>query len=288
MVVRQSWLFVPGDRPERFVKAERSGAHAVVCDLEDGVLPEHKADARTAVRDWLSAGGRAYVRVNPVTSAFHHEDVAALTDLIGLLGFLVPKCEGPDEITRVRRQAGSEREVIALIETAIGLARIGDILGTGAVTRLGFGSVDYATDLGIAHTSTALLFARSTLVQASRAAGVEPPLDGVTARYADDETNGTEAADARELGFGGKMCIHPTQVPVINEAFLPTEDELAWARQVLDTDQQAAHGAFAVAGELIDGPQLIRARHLLQVAERLSPAPATRQRSSSTNQGRPS
>lgn len=261
--VRRSWLFVPGDRPDRFEKARASDAHAVVCDLEDGVLPEHKLAARDHVRTWLDNQGAAYVRVNAAESEWFDDDLDALRGIEGLLGLLLPKCEAPETLDAVGKMLRDDQALIALVETALGLSRVMELASSPSVSCLGFGSFDYAADLNVAHTPTALLHARSTIVMASRVAGIAAPLDGVTPDVRDEEQCRADADWSRELGFAGKMCVHPAQVAVVNEAFNPTVAELAWARRVVEVASEARHGALSIDGQLIDGPVIERARRLL-------------------------
>lgn len=260
---RNSWLFVPGDRPERFAKAEGSGAHAVVCDLEDAVLPRQKDEARSSVRRWMNAGGSAYVRINQEGSEWFGEDVETFAGLPNVRGILVPKCETPLVPAKIRERLDDDQELIILIESASGMARLAEVASVTGVTRLGFGSVDYAADLGIAHTPMTLLHARSALVMISRSTGLDAPLDGVTANFRDQTANVDDALLSRELGFGGKMCIHPNQIPVVNEAFRPTDGELMWARRVMQTASTAMSGAVTLDGQLIDAAVLRRAQAIL-------------------------
>ena len=174
-----AWLFVPGDRPERFAKAAASGADAVICDLEDAVAPANKPSARSAVAGWLREH-RAYVRVNAAGTPWHERDVATLAGLPGLIGVMLPKAETPAEI----RALGGV-PVVPLVETAAGVENVAALATAPGVQRLAFGSIDFALDCGMDELDETLLYARSRLVLASRAARIEPPLDGVTAKLDD-------------------------------------------------------------------------------------------------------
>ena len=247
-------LFVPGDRPDRFGKAAAAGADVVVLDLEDAVSPAAKTTARGHVLAWLAAGNTAVVRVNATGTRWHAEDVAAVRDHAAAI--MVPKAE------RVADLAGLPA-VVALVETAAGIAAARELCATPNVVRAAFGSIDLAAELGVDPTSrTALLHARSALVLAAAAAGCAPPVDGVTTALTDADAVRDDVAHARELGFTGKLCVHPRQIHPVHEALRPSEDELRWARAVVAA--AAADGsAVAVEGKLVDRPVLLRAQRLL-------------------------
>ena len=246
-----TFLFVPGDRPDRFGKAAATGADVVILDLEDAVAAADKDAARAAVDDWLGAGHRAMVRINAPGTPWFAED-ASLVRRRGA-AVMVPKAENPGPVTEFR-------EVVALVETALGVERAGELAAVPSVTRLAFGSVDLAAQLGVApEDREPFADARSRLVVASAAAGLAPPVDGVTTDLRDEDRLREDVRYARRMGFGGKLCVHPRQVGPVREGFAPTEDELAWARRVIEAGESVA----AVDGELVDRPVLERARRLL-------------------------
>ncbi|SEC85470.1 citrate lyase subunit beta / citryl-CoA lyase [Amycolatopsis tolypomycina] len=249
-VAATTFLFVPGDRPDRFGKGLTSGADVVILDLEDAVAPAGKGSARAAVREWL-AGHRAMVRINaPGTPWF-----AADAELVAARGVpvMVPKAEAPGVL------AGFG-EVVALVETARGVEAAGELAAVPSVTRLAFGSVDLAAELGVApEDREPFAYARSRLVIASAAAGLPPPVDGVTTTLADDAQLASDVGYARRMGFGGKLCIHPRQLAAVQAGFAPTEAERDWARRVL----AAGAGVSVVDGRMVDRPVLARARHIL-------------------------
>lgn len=261
-------LFVPGDRPERFDKAAAGGADVVVVDLEDAVAAERKPDARAAVADWLNCGGRACVRVNDAAGTWHGDDLAALAGLPGLLAVLVPKAADPDLLTAVARITGVP--VIALVESAQGLARAREIAVAPGVARLAFGHLDYALDLGARPTWPAMLQARSELVLASRLAGLPGPVDGVTARLDDLDLVAADVRSAVELGMTGKLLIHPRQVTATRVAFAPDAEAVRWASRVIEAADGAAvtgTAAIRIDGEMVDAPVITRARAILSKAE---------------------
>jgi citrate lyase subunit beta/citryl-CoA lyase len=258
----RTWLFVPGDRPERFTKAQASGADEVIIDLEDAVAPDRKDDARRDVAGWLARGGTAWVRINDVHRDSYERDVDALADLAGLRGIVVPKADDPVALHRLGWRLGG-RGLIALIESALGVHRAHEIARCEAVDRLAFGSIDFAMDIDAEETDDSLLLARSSLVLASRAAEKLPPIDGVTTVLDDVAALTRAARRGRQLGFGGKLCVHPAQIAPIAAAFRPKPDELRWAERVLRA-AEAANGAVTVAeGVMIDVPVVERARRIL-------------------------
>jgi citrate lyase subunit beta/citryl-CoA lyase len=261
----RSFLFVPGNRPERFDKALAAGADVTLIDLEDAVAPDDKASARAAVAGWLAQSKPVYLRINGADSDWFEDDLPLL-GRPGVRGVVLPKAEQAATIARIL-SAAPQLPVVALIESAVGLRSVDALAATG-VARLAFGSVDFQLDLGIPGEREELLFARSALVLASRLAGLPPPIDGVTVALDDPAQLADDIAYARRLGFGGKLCIHPRQVEAVNAGFLPPAAEIAWARRVLESANQAAGNAVRVDGKMIDRPVIDRARAILQAAER--------------------
>ncbi|WP_319530159.1 CoA ester lyase [uncultured Cohaesibacter sp.] len=250
-------LFVPANRPERFAKASASSADAVILDLEDAVAPEAKEEARLALSSDFT-DKPIIVRINGTDTPDHAADLEAVAAL-NLSAIMLPKAESPDSITAIQTMLGGEIPVMALIETAVGLARAREIAATPATARLVFGSIDYCADLGCDHDRTALLAARSELVFASRLAGLSAPIDGVTAQLSDPELTFEDARHAKMLGMAGKLCIHPRQIDAVLRAFTPSDDEVNWARRVL----ASGDGAVSVDGAMIDAPVRQRARQIL-------------------------
>lgn len=250
-------LFVPATRPERFSKAAASGADGIILDLEDAVGPDHKEAARqNLASDFTDLP--VLVRVNGAGTPWHHADLDAVRN-IGGAGVLLPKAETLQDIsTMLRALEGSP--VIALIETAAGLAVARTLARVPGVARLAFGSIDFCADLGCDHLREALLPARAELVLASRLAGIAAPLDGVTTVLDDPGAAADDAAHARSLGMTGKLCIHPRQVIQVMRAFAPTDEQIAWARRVVDAPPDGAH---QVDGAMVDAPVRARARAIL-------------------------
>ncbi len=266
---RRSWLYVPGDRPERFAKAAASGVDVVICDLEDSVGPANKALARDAVVAWLRDHG-AVVRVNGVDTPWHDDDVAAIANSPRLAGVVLPKSQEPEQIGHVGRRLGGRIDLVPLVETAAGVANAAAIAADPQVSVLAFGSLDFALDLGIDDTDgeeqTALLYARSALVIASRVAGIAPPIDGVTLSLGDADAIRDDTRRARALGFGGKQCIHPRQVHEVNAVFTPSREAIALAQRVIDAAQDSRGSAVQLDGQMIDRPRIDQARRVLAAA----------------------
>lgn len=253
----QAPLFVPASRPDRFAKAAASAADAVILDLEDAVAPADKDSARRNLQAGFTEKP-VIVRINAAGTPFHGADIAALKPL-GLAAVLVPKAEEPADIAALAAALGGHLPVLALIESARGLANARQLAGLPAVARLAFGSIDYCADLGCAHKRDVLLPVRSELVLASKLGGKPPPLDGVTVDLSDPAIAYADAAHARDLGMTGKLCIHPAQAAEVRRAFMPDEAERVWARRVL----AAGDGAVALDGTMVDEPVRLRARAIL-------------------------
>lgn len=261
MTQPRSYLFVPGDRPERIAKALASGADAVVVDLEDAVAPANKNSARDAVAGALDAGQPIVLRINGADTAWFDDD-ARLAAHPAVAAVMLPKAAAPEAVAALRAHGGG-KPVLALVESAAGLANVAALAATPGVARLVFGSIDFQLDLDIADDDLALLAFRSQLVLASRVANLPAPVDGVTTALDDAARIELEARRARSLGFGAKLCIHPRQVAIVNGAFSPAAAELAWAQRVVDAAAAAGGAAVAVDGKMVDASVLSRARRLL-------------------------
>ena len=265
-MICRTYLFVPGNRPDRFEKAQQSGADAVILDLEDAVQSTQKDLAREAVAAWLSPERPVYVRINGTRTPWFERDLEVAC-LPGVLGVVLPKAEQPEQVVEVGARLTGEARVLPLLETAVGVWNARALAQAPRVERLAFGSVDFQLDTSITGEQEELLYARSRLVLASRVASILPPIDGVTMALDDLTRLRDDVARARRLGFGGKLCIHPEQVETINRGFAPTEAERAWARRVLEAARATGAGAFRLDGELIDRPVIERARSILAQAE---------------------
>ena len=261
----RTYLFVPGNRAERFDKALASGADAVVLDLEDAVAPADKPGARDAVAHHLALApphelARLVIRINDSSTPWFDSDLAMLRSHNAAC-VLLPKTETPASIA-VLRAACPAIAVLALIESARGVLGAPAIAAAPGLQRLVFGTIDFALDLGLSGDPAGFDTAASLLALASRAAGLASPVAGVTASIDDEALLLVELARARAHGFGAKLCIHPKQVAPIHRALQPSAAELDWARRVIAATQDHA-GAVQVDGRMVDKPVLQRAHSLL-------------------------
>jgi citrate lyase subunit beta/citryl-CoA lyase len=257
------FLFVPGDRPDRFAKADAAGADAVLFDLEDAVAAPAKEQAREHVRAWLASGRPGVVRINGVGTPWHEADLAMAAGQGAAV--VLPKAEDPAAVARVAAVLPATG-VFPLIETAAGVLAAPAVCAAPGVVRPAFGNVDLAAQLGVDPADhLALAQARQTLVLAAAGAGVGAPVDGVTTAVHDDDALRDDLQHAARLGFGGKLCLHPRQVAAVRAALRPTPDQVRWAQRVV------AHADGAVAlldGQMVDKPVVDRARALLASAAR--------------------
>ncbi|MDD5263400.1 MAG: aldolase/citrate lyase family protein [Candidatus Bipolaricaulis sp.] len=280
---RRSRLYAPGNNPRLLVGIDIHGADCVLLDLEDSVPLGDKAAARVLVRRLLAAvpfPDEVWVRINPL-------DAGGREDLAEVLegrphGVCLPKAESGEgvrdlakELGEIERRLGIDvgsTHIMPIIETARGVLRCEDVAEADErVAVVAFGAEDYTRDVGARRTGEALLFARSRVVAAAKAAGVQAS-DTVYADLANDAGLAEECARARDLGFDGKGAINPRQIPILHRAFSPSEDELAQARTIVDAAREAESrglGAVAVGGRMVDQPVLERARRLIKYAETL-------------------
>ena len=263
-----TYLFVPGNRPERFTKAIDSGADRVILDLEDAVTPEGKAAARSAIAEWMQANSqhadRVLVRINDVTTTWHSDDLA-LASAVQPRCIMLPKCEAAHQVATVLTCLPGDASVLPLIETARGLVAVHDIATAARVARLAFGSLDYMVDLDVESRSLALDFAAAQIAVASRAAGLASPLAGVTPDM-DAARVSADMLHAKSLGFGAKMCIHPSQLAAVRAALAPTAAELAWAQRVLQAWATSSGGALQLDGKMVDRPVVLKAKRIVSLA----------------------
>jgi len=270
-----SYLFVPGNRPERFAKAVAAAPDAIILDLEDAVHPDSKAAARAAIWAWQESSPNVscqrYIRLNSVGSEFFRQDLKWLEDMRypqRCSGIFLPKAQYGEGLSEVVERLLAWRpglKVVAIIETARGLHEVESIAGIAGLSRLAFGSLDFSLDINCSQVPEAFLFARNRIVLASRTAGLPAPVDGVTPAISDLAAVKHEAHYARSLGFGAKLCIHPGQLRTVQQAFLPDAHQLAWADRVMQAVASGSH-AVQVDGEMVDLPLIEHAQRLLDVA----------------------
>jgi citrate lyase subunit beta / citryl-CoA lyase len=261
-------LFVPADAVGRHDRAFGADADAVIFDLEDAVAPSAKDAARSVLTKTLGHGREggplALVRVNSPATETGRDDLEALAGL-QVDGVVVPKAD-PDQVALA---ATLGLPILALIETASGVLASAAVASHPAVEALMIGAVDLGAELGVRETPAGdeLGVARGNLVLAAAAAGLPGPLDGPSLLPRDAEVLDLEITRARRLGFGGKACIHPVQLPAVAAAFAPSPDERVWALKVEAAFEAAGGGVVVVDGEMVDRPVALRARRILAAAE---------------------
>ena len=272
LATARSFLFVPANRPERFVKALASGADAVIIDLEDAVSPGDKPAARAQLAQGfmplgLADRARVVVRMNAVGTPFHDDDLVLLASLVaqGLGGVMVPKAETVLGLQRVVDALGPRCALLPLIESVAGLDAANALAACPQVLRLAFGNLDFQADLGLVcgPDEPELVSVRLAVVLASRRAALPPPIDGVTPGTQDTVQLQADASRARRGGFGAKLCIHPAQVAGVNAAFTPTVSELDRAQRVLAAFEAAGGGVFSLEGRMVDAPVVRLAQRTL-------------------------
>lgn len=276
----RSFLYAPGDRPELFDKAVRSGADGVVLDLEDSVLPGEKTAALQHVVDFLSdhdprsTDTEVWVRVNN-RSGLLEEELSALAGSEHLTGVSLPKVESPVVLDRVDRMLSEQVGVLGLVESASGVAAAVDIAAHPRVRRLGLGEADLIADLRMTPSvdRMELMSIRVDVVVASAAAGIDQPMGPAFIDIGDESGLVRSSEELRRLGFGGRSAIHPDQVDVINRVFSPTRYEIEQAEELVRSMAEATERKTAVfvdaRGNMVDEAVVRGARQILEVATRL-------------------
>jgi citrate lyase subunit beta / citryl-CoA lyase len=278
----RSMLFVPGTDRKKIDKALASNADCIILDLEDAVALSEKESARIMVQDVLKGrqNRQVYVRINGIDTPFCYGDLTAIIQSRPT-GIMPPKVESADHIKcfdwligQLEREAGipaGEIEMVPLIETGSGVIHAAEIAGASSRLKcIAFGAVDYTLDIGtkLSPEGHELFYARAHIVAASRAGGCEQPIDTVYPNFRDAEGLKRESEFVRNLGFQGKMVIHPDQVGIVHEVFSPTQQELAYARKVVEAFEAAEKLGIAsvnLDGKMIDYPVMKRARQLLEI-----------------------
>jgi citrate lyase subunit beta / citryl-CoA lyase len=294
----RSLLFCPANEPRKIARLARSAADAVVLDLEDAVADAHKIAARGTAREALSAldGVTRCVRVNSFETGLTVGDVAAVV-CAELDAIVLPKAETVQDIRRLDRliaraeatngvAAGAVR-VIAIVETCAGIAAAAELAGGGSrLCRIVFGAGDLAADLGLptirGDLSAALAYGRAKIVYAARAAGLPPPVDGPYLHVRDLAGFARDSETARALGHGGRLCLHPDQVPVVNRIFSPDAEEVAFARKLIAAFAEAegaGSASITVDGVFVDYPIARKARHIVALADAIAAREAGRSHS---------
>jgi citrate lyase subunit beta/citryl-CoA lyase len=270
-----SLLFCPGTRPDRAIKLPLTGADVGVIDLEDAVAAPGKDEARkgaaTAAAE-LAATHPDFpcvIRINKTGSQWYDDDIKLLAGL-RLAGVVLPKVESADDISALRERV--DLPIIAGIETALGVTQLERILAGAAPHALYFGAEDLAADLDGTRTEEGLevLYARSHVTLHARVAGVAA-IDQVVVQLDNDDLFERDAATGRSLGYQGKICLHPRQVPLANRIFRPSSAEIAAARRLVaayETEAASGGGVIRLDGEMVDEPMVRRAQNLLRWVDR--------------------
>ncbi|MFC7073209.1 HpcH/HpaI aldolase/citrate lyase family protein [Halovenus rubra] len=275
-MVRRTVLFSPGDQPSLLRNAPDSGADVVVFDLEDAVAPTAKAEARetvAAVVSELDANCELCVRLNPLADGGRQDLEVLGSALSAVDSLMLPKVSSGAAVSRLVDRVdadGTELPILALLETATGVLSAPEISAVDAVDALLLGAEDLSADVGLTRSTdgTEILHARQQVVLAASSENIDA-IDTLHTDFEDTEGLTTDTNFAVDLGFDGKMAIHPAQVPVINDAFTPDEDRVEWAQSILNAKQQAdkdGRGVFSVDGEMIDAPLIAQARDVLDRA----------------------
>jgi citrate lyase beta subunit len=268
----RSFLFTPATRLERLEKARDSGADRVVIDLEDGVASEEKTKARQYVRSYLGAADVSHLsqtalRINCASTVAGIRDVAMLLDSDKWPGMLVlPKVESSKEIEQIvsiSAESGKQPELLVTLETARGVEESDQIAcACPQNAAIGFGSADYTAETGGLMSAAGLSWARGRIVNACALNGIAA-IDGVCLDFKDNDALLREAQLVQEMGFSGKIAIHPAQISIINQVFTPTSAEADTARAMIAASNAAGGGAFSFNGKMVDGPVLARAHRIL-------------------------
>lgn len=287
MTIYRSMLFAPANDLRKVGKALLLNVDGTVLDLEDAVALSEKTNARNALKEALSLPrrGDVFIRVNSVQTEFILSDLlAAVTE--GVKGLVVAKSESAEEIRQVdwligkiekeRGLTEGSMEIIPFIESANAIVNAFSIASSSPrVSRMFFGGVDYVLDIGTTFSKggTEIFYARSQLVVASRAAGIEPPIDTVYPDFKDIEGLVADAKAVRQMGFQGKLAIHPGQIEPLNEVFTPTPEEISWAEKIVavfDEEEARGQAVFQVDGKMIEYPIANRARRIIALAEQIA------------------
>ena len=257
----RSLLFVPGDRSDRFDKAAASGADLVIVDLEDAVAPDNKAEARRATAAWLGDGNSAGVRINAADTPWFGDDLAMARSLPESAVVMLAKAEA-DSLRYVAEQLPGRR-LMALLETVKGYMELRQMAAVPGLERIAFGSIDFGVDSGIVDEADAMTAVRTNIVLESRYVGLQAPVDGVSVNFKDEAAMAADVARTRQLGFGGKLCIHPRQVAAVNDGYRPTAAQVEWARRVIAAAESSGGGATTVDGKMVDKPVIALAQQML-------------------------
>lgn len=266
MQTSRSFLFVPANRTERYSKALNSGSDAVIIDLEDAIPTEHKLESRALLKQWLldHPTEKVMIRVNADQTEWFAEDIQ-LAQLSNVIALVLPKAEQKQAFEAIQKIRSLD--VYPIIETPYGMANVEQIAQFPAVQALMFGSIDFQLEMDMTGDYLELMSFRNRMVLASKLAGIENPIDGVTADFTNTELVRTETLQAKKLGFQGKLCIHPNQVKIVNQTFNPSPEEIQWAQEIIKAVQAADGQTISLNGKMIDKPIILKAEKILKQAD---------------------
>jgi citrate lyase subunit beta/citryl-CoA lyase len=297
MSLYRSWMFVPGNHERKLEKAEDLKADVIIYDLEDAVALGEKDKARKMVRKAIADNGNKvnyvrvngnkvnYVRVNDISTPHFLDDVSELA-VEGLDGIVLPKAGEKEHVLladhlltqmeQKRNLGQGSTEIVPLIESALGVHNAYEIAAScKRVKRLAFGAVDFTLDINadLTKEGVEILYARSQMIISSRAAGIEPPIDTVYVHIKDQIGLLKETRLVKQLGFQGKLVVHPDQIDVVNNVFAPTAEEVQEAKAIVAAFDDALASGTAVIqlnGKMIDYPVVERSKKIVDQAKALS------------------
>jgi len=258
----RSWLLVNALNPELFAPALGSEADSVIFDMEAPVPADRKQEARDNVVEALNGGMTGWVRVNPPTSEYWADDLAALSKVTGLRGVMLAETERPEQVTYTAMRLPAGTPVLALVESALGIENATAIASAPGTFRLAFGINDFRKDTGVGDDPLALAYARGKLVIASRVGGLPGPIDGPAAPGASFAQVAEECNTTATMGMTGKLSLSIEQVDEVNKGLSPSPDELDWAHELLEAHEQ---GAAMGDGSYL--PRLKRAQKIAELAD---------------------
>ncbi|WP_417614006.1 HpcH/HpaI aldolase/citrate lyase family protein [Oceanisphaera sp.] len=272
----QTLLFVPANRPERFNKALASGADAIIIDLEDAVPAAEKDAASSTLSTWLDSqpANSVLIRINATGSPWFSQDTN-LCRSAAVAGIVVPKADDPVALKELAHI--TEKPLLPFIESALAFTRLNEIAAAPGVSRLLFGKLDLALDLGMDYPppagepldESAFLYTRSQLVMCSRVHGLAAPIDAIYTAIHDPKGLTDYARQGMRLGFSGLLLIHPAQVAPAQRALAPTSAQISWARHILAAERRENGAVVAVSGNMVDIPVMARAKRIMELASAL-------------------
>lgn len=259
----KSLLFVPGDKPQRFEKALSSGASYIIIDLEDAVNEEDKQISRENILQFSKENldKKFIIRINDTSSAFFKDDVKLIENLPNLKAVMLPKAQDENDILKL-----ANFSLIPIIESAKGVHNLSKIASCNNVKALSFGALDMRLDLNLsggAGEEFMLNFIRSQMSIISKVYNLLPPINGVYPDIKNELGLKKDMEFAKSLGFSSALCIHPSQVSIINEVFSPTDEEIKWAENILNLAKIHNNSVFKFEGKMIDLPVILKAKQIL-------------------------